>query len=66
MRSLVEGASDLALAQKATGNAFSLYLKTRPPAAPESVARAKGLPKVGRAGGGGLQELPGLPGLPGF
>lgn len=32
---------------KACSNAFGLYKRTRPPAAPESVARAKGLPKEG-------------------
>ena len=33
--------------QKSVGNAWSLYVKTRPPASPESVARAKDLPKEG-------------------
>lgn len=33
--------------QRSCTNAFSLYKRTRPPAAPESVARAKALPKEG-------------------
>ena len=50
-------------------NAFRLYLKTRPPAAAESVKRAKGLPKVtpAAARGGGRSARccsPAAPGAP--
>lgn len=50
-RQIVAASHDLASQQHATANAFKLYLKTRPPAAPESVHRSKTLPKVGRQGG---------------
>lgn len=38
---------DLEGLQKSVANAFSLYVKTRPPASAESVARAKALKKEG-------------------
>jgi hypothetical protein len=39
--------NDLQGLQKSVGNAFGLYVKTRPPASAESVARAKALGKEG-------------------
>ena len=38
---------DLQGLQKSVGNAYSLYVKTRPPASAESVARAKAFVKEG-------------------
>ncbi len=46
-RDTISSSHDLLGLQKACTNAFGLYKRTRPPAAPESVARAKGLPKEG-------------------
>ena len=46
-RDTVSSSHDLVGLQKACTNAFGLYKRTRPPAAPESVARAKALPKEG-------------------
>lgn len=46
-REAIGSSHDLQGMQKAVSNAFGLYKRTRPPAAPESVARAKGLPKEG-------------------
>ena len=46
-REALNSSHDLLGLQKACTNAFGLYKRTRPPAAPESVARAKGLPKEG-------------------
>lgn len=39
--------NDLEGLQRSVGNAWALYVKTRPPASPESVVRAKGLVKEG-------------------
>lgn len=39
--------NDLQGLQKSVGNAYSLYIKTRPPASAESAARAKALGKEG-------------------
>ena len=39
--------NDLQGAQKSVGNAFTLYVRTRPPASAESVSRSKALPKEG-------------------
>ena len=46
-REAIGSSHDLQGMQKAVSNAFGLYKRTRPPAAPESVARARGLPKEG-------------------
>ena len=46
-REALSSSHDLLGMQKACTNAFGLYKRTRPPAAPESVARAKALPKEG-------------------
>ena len=46
-REALNSSHDLLGLQKACHNAFGLYKRTRPPAAPESVARAKALPKEG-------------------
>ncbi|KAL3143989.1 hypothetical protein ABBQ32_003797 [Trebouxia sp. C0010 RCD-2024] len=46
-REALTSSHDLIGMQKSCNNAFSLYKRTRPPAAPESVARAKALPKEG-------------------
>lgn len=46
-REALTSSHDLIGMQKSCSNAFSLYKRTRPPAAPESVARAKALPKEG-------------------
>lgn len=62
VRSVLEASADLEVQQRSVANAFKLYLKTRPPAAPESVHRAKSLPKVRRgcgSWGGGMGELAG-------
>ncbi len=39
--------NDLQGLQKSVGNAYSLYVKTRPPASAESVARSKAMAKEG-------------------
>ena len=39
--------NDLQGLQKSVGNAYGLYVKTRPPASAESVARAKAMTKEG-------------------
>lgn len=46
-REALTSSHDLIGMQRSCNNAFSLYKRTRPPAAPESVARAKALPKEG-------------------
>lgn len=46
-REALTSSHDLIGMQKSCSNALSLYKRTRPPAAPESVARAKALPKEG-------------------
>jgi ATP-dependent RNA helicase DDX54/DBP10 len=46
-RALVDGSADLSSLLKASGNAMKLYVRTRPPAAPESARRARALPKEG-------------------
>ncbi|GAB4823750.1 hypothetical protein N2152v2_010796 [Parachlorella kessleri] len=46
-RDILDASHDLASQQHAAANAYKLYLRTRPPAAPESVHRAKALPKEG-------------------
>ncbi|GAX82476.1 hypothetical protein CEUSTIGMA_g9903.t1 [Chlamydomonas eustigma] len=47
LREVQESSPDLADAQKSISNAYSLYLKTRPTASPESNKRAKQLPLGG-------------------
>ena len=46
-REALTSSHDLIGMQRSCNNAFSLYKRTRPPAAPESVARAKALQKEG-------------------
>lgn len=47
MRELISNSSDLTSQLRYATNAFKLYRKTRPGAAPESVKRAKLLPQEG-------------------
>ncbi|PRW33125.1 DEAD-box ATP-dependent RNA helicase 29 isoform X1 isoform B [Chlorella sorokiniana] len=47
VRQVLASSHDLALQRNSVENAFRLYCKTRPPAAAESVKRAKTLPKEG-------------------
>ena len=47
MRELISNSSDLQAQLRYATNAFKLYRKTRPGAAPESVKRAKALPQEG-------------------
>ena len=47
VRELISNSSDLQAQLRYATNAFKLYRKTRPGAAPESVKRAKALPQEG-------------------
>ena len=47
VRQILASSHDLEGQAGSAANAFRLYCKTRPPAAVESVKRAKTLPKVG-------------------
>ena len=47
VRELIANSSDLTAQLRYATNAFKLYKKTRPGAAPESVKRAKMLPREG-------------------
>lgn len=51
VRAAIASSYDLAGLQKPCENAFKLYLKTRPPAVPESIKRAKTLPRVSHGTG---------------
>ncbi len=58
LREVEAAAPELSGAARSLANAFSLYVRTRPAASPESVARAKQLPKEG-AHPALLAQLPG-------
>lgn len=59
MRAAIASSYDLAGLQKPCENAFKLYLKTRPPAVPESIKRARTLPRVRRWVRNGQAAIPG-------